>query len=200
MDSSSIIKKCLKQSIAVKESIIEDERLIDIIKKLADKIAAIIKQGGKVLICGNGGSASDALHMAGEIVGRFQQERQGWPAIALNGDIVSITAVANDYGYEKVFERATEAYMKSNDILIGISTSGNSENVYRAILKAKELGGITAGFLGRDGGKIGKIVDYPIIVSSAITARIQESHITIIHIICELVEQECLDFSGDFDE
>ena len=196
MDSIEVIKRRLKQSADIKISIVEDLEMINMIKKVSDEILETLKQNGKILICGNGGSASDALHMAGEMVGRFQTDRNGWPAIALNADVASITAIANDYGYDKIFERATEAYMDKNDLLVGISTSGNSENVYRAILKAIEIGGKTVALLGKDGGKIGKSADYPIIIKSYITARIQESHITVIHILCELVEQGYLNWRG----
>ncbi len=196
MDSIEVIKRRLKQSADIKISIVEDLEMINMIKKVSDEILETLKQNGKILICGNGGSASDALHMAGEMVGRFQTDRNGWPAIALNADVASITAIANDYGYDKIFERATEAYMDNNDLLVGISTSGNSENVYRAILKAIEIGGKTVALLGKDGGKIGKSADYPIIIKSDITARIQESHITVIHILCELVEQGYLNWRG----
>ena len=196
MDSIEVIKRRLKQSSDIKISIVEDLEMINMIKKVSDEILETLKQNGKILICGNGGSASDALHMAGEMVGRFQTDRNGWPAIALNADVASITAIANDYGYDKIFERATEAYMDKNDLLVGISTSGNSENVYRAILKAIEIGGKTVALLGKDGGKIGKSADYPIIIKSDITARIQESHITVIHILCELVEQGYLNWRG----
>ena len=196
MDSIEVIKRLLKQSADIKISIVEDLEMINMIKKVSDEILETLKQNGKILICGNGGSASDALHMAGEMVGRFQTDRNGWPAIALNADVASITAIANDYGYDKIFERATEAYMDKNDLLVGISNSGNSENVYRAILKAIEIGGKTVALLGKDGGKIGKSADYPIIIKSDITARIQESHITVIHILCELVEQGYLNWRG----
>ena len=196
MDSIEVIKRRLKQSADIEISIVEDLEMINMIKKVSDEILETLKQNGKILICGNGGSASDALHMAGEMVGRFQTDRNGWPAIALNADVASITAIANDYGYDKIFERATEAYMDKNDLLVGISTSGNSENVYRAILKAIEIGGKTVALLGKDGGKIGKSADYPIIIKSDITARIQESHITVIHILCELVEQGYLNWRG----
>ena len=144
--------------------------------------------GGKVLLCGNGGSASDALHIAGELIGRFQRERQGLPAIALNADVASMTAIANDYGYDRIFERGVEGLLNKGDTLIGISTSGNSENVYLAVKKAKEKGGKTIALLGKDGGKINDIADISIVVPSDCTARIQESHIMIGHIICELVE------------
>ena len=140
MDSIEVIKRRLKQSADIKISIVEDLEMINMIKKVSDEILETLKQNGKILICGNGGSASDALHMAGEMVGRFQTDRNGWPAIALNADVASITAIANDYGYDKIFERATEAYMDKNDLLVGISTSGNSENAYITILRPIKIG------------------------------------------------------------
>lgn len=183
-----IIKQRLLNSIEVKKQILNDDEMISMIIQLVNEISSVIMNGGKVLICGNGGSASDALHMAGELVGRFKKERKAWPAIALNGDVASMTAIANDYGYDYIFERSVDAYMTPNDLLLGISTSGNSENVYKAILRAKELGGKTAALLGKDGGKIKLVTDYPIVVESNVTARVQESHITIIHIMCEMIE------------
>ena len=185
----NIICQRINESINIKNKILEDENLINIIYGLVIELReCLLKKEGKLLICGNGGSASDALHMTGEIVGRFQRERNPYPAIALNADITTLTAIGNDYGYDTVFERPVEAYMTSKDIFIGISTSGNSENVYKAALKAKEKKGVTAALLGKDGGKIAKVVDYPIVIPSDITARIQESHITIIHVICEMLE------------
>lgn len=189
-NNSAIIKERILQSIETKQAIINNDALICVIEDTAKAITDAIRNGGKVLVCGNGGSASDALHMVGEIVGRFQKERSSWPAIALNADVATMTAIANDYGYDCVFARATEAYMQPKDVLLGISTSGNSENVYRAVLQAKKNGGKTAALLGRDGGKIAKEVDYPLVVPGKVTARIQESHIMIIHILCELVENE----------
>ena len=137
---------------------------------------------------GNGGSASDALHFAGEIVGRFQKERKAWPAIALNSDVASITAISNDYGYEEVFARQVEGIVSSGDVVIGISTSGNSENVYRGVLMGKEKGAKTIALLGKNGGKIKNVVDYPLVVENDTVSKIQESHICIIHIMCELIE------------
>lgn len=186
----SIIIERLKESIDVKSKILNDQKICKIIKQVCIKIINTYNENGKVLICGNGGSASDALHITGELVGRFQKERKSLPAIALNSDVATMTAVANDYGYDYIFSRQLEGIMSNKDVFIGISTSGNSENIYQAVLKAKELGGITVGMLGNDGGKISQIVDYPIIVPSYVTARIQESHITIGHIICEIVESE----------
>lgn len=184
-----IIEERIGESIVTKQNILKNKELITDIQRAADLVIDSILKDGKVLLCGNGGSAADALHIAGELVGRFQKERKSVPAIALNADMASMTAIANDCGYDSVFSRIVEGYMEEKDILIGISTSGNSENVYNALLKAKEIGGKTIAFLGRDGGKIKDIVDVPIIVPSDVTARIQESHIMIGHIICELAEE-----------
>lgn len=188
MTQTEIVKQRISDSIAVKQQLLKNEELINTVATLADEMVKCISNGGKLVICGNGGSASDALHFAGEIVGRFVKERKAWPAVVLNADVATMTAIANDYGYEDVFARQAEGHVKPGDIFVGISTSGNSENVYRAQLKAKELGAITACLVGKDGGKIGREADYPIIVPCPVTARIQECHINIIHILCELVE------------
>ena len=135
------IKIRIEESISTKYRILSDVDRLNLIPKAADVVASAISSGGKVLLCGNGGSASDALHLAGELVGRLEQERKAMPAIALNADVASMTAVSNDYGYEKVFERGVEGLLNKGDTLIGISTSGNSENVYLAVKKAKEMGG-----------------------------------------------------------
>lgn len=184
-----LIETRINESIDTKKKILEDNQIIAKIQNSADVIKASLGCGGKVLLCGNGGSASDALHIAGEFVGRFQKERCPLPAIALNADVAIMTSIANDYGYNYVFSRSVDALMNEGDVLIGISTSGNSENIYQAFLKAKEKGGKTIAFLGKDGGKIKDIVDISIVVPCSVTARIQESHITIGHIICELVEE-----------
>lgn len=188
MGNIDVIKERIGDSIRVKESLLTNDQLLDTVCKLADEIVACISHGGKLVICGNGGSASDALHFAGEIVGRFQKERKAWPAVVLNADVATMTAIANDYGYDEVFARQVEGHVKPEDVFIGISTSGNSENVYRAMLKAKEIGAKTACLVGKDGGKIGRESDYAIIVPCNVTARVQESHIIIIHILCELAE------------
>lgn len=185
-----LIKKRIQDSIDVKKELLENESLLNMVSSLADEIVDCIKKGGKLVICGNGGSASDALHFAGEIVGRFQKERSAWPAVVLNADVAAMTAIANDYGYDDVFARQTQAHVNSEDIFIGISTSGNSENVLRATEIAKGKGAKTAALLGKDGGKIGKIVDYPVIVHCQVTARVQESHIMLIHILCEIAEEK----------
>ncbi len=188
MDNTSIIRQRVSDSIEAKQSLLADSATIEIISLLADKIVECINAGGKLVICGNGGSASDALHFAGEIVGRFVKERKAWPAVVLNADVATMTAIANDYGYDDVFARQAEGHIKPGDIFVGISTSGNSENVLRASLKAKQLGATTAALLGKDGGKIAKEVDYPIVVHCNTTARVQECHINIIHILCEIAE------------
>lgn len=188
MENINIIKQRISDSIAVKQGLLTNDTLLNIVSKLADEIVDCIHNGGKLVICGNGGSASDALHFAGEIVGRFVKERKAWPAVVLNADVATMTAIANDYGYEDVFTRQAEGHVKPGDIFVGISTSGNSENVYRAQQKAKKIGALTACLVGKDGGKIGREADYPIIVPCNVTARVQESHINIIHILCELAE------------
>lgn len=184
-----IIKKRIQESIDVKTLILQNEQLCGSIMEAATVMKEAIMTGNKVLFCGNGGSASDALHLTGELLGRFQKERQGLAAISLNSDVATMTAIANDYGYNKVFSRTVEALMKPRDVLVGISTSGKSENVFQAILKAKETGGKTVGFLGKDGGRIRDNCDISIVVPSDCTARIQEAHIMIGHIICELIEE-----------
>ena len=188
MDNTDLIIQRFKDSIAVKQQIIGDEQLISSISALSDELTNVIKNGNKVVICGNGGSASDALHFAGELVGRFQKERSAWSAVVLNADVATMTAIANDYGYDEVFSRQAEGHVRPGDLFIGISTSGNSENVLRAVRTAKQKGAVTAAFLGKDGGRIKSEADYPIVVPCNNTARVQESHICIIHILCELTE------------
>lgn len=190
MDNISIIKQRITDSVTVKQNLLGNQDFMETVSMLADAIIECISNGGKLVICGNGGSASDALHFAGEIVGRFIKERKAWPAVVLNADMATLTAIANDYGYNDVFARQAEAHVKPVDIFIGISTSGNSENVYRAVLKSKEIGAKTACLAGKNGGKIAAAVDYPIVVPCNVTARVQECHINIIHILCEIAEEK----------
>jgi D-sedoheptulose 7-phosphate isomerase len=163
----------------------------DAILTVAEITANHFKAGGKLMLCGNGGSAADCQHIAAEFVGRLSAvfERPALPAIALTTDTSCLTAVGNDYGFEHIFERQVEALGKEGDVLIAISTSGNSESVIRAITEARERGIRTIGFLGGDGGKVKPLVDIAIVVPSKSVPRIQEAHITMGHIICELVEQ-----------
>lgn len=183
-----LIKERIQESIGVKKKLLEDKELLSLIERAAGLIQCSLKGGGKVLFCGNGGSASDSLHLAGEIVGKFQKERKAMAAVCLNADVAALTAIANDYGYDFAFSRTVEGLMKPEDILFGISTSGNSENVYQAIQKSKEIGGRAIALLGKNGGKIKNLADISIVVPSNCTARIQEAHIMIGHIICELIE------------
>ncbi len=147
-----------------------------------------LKAGYKILICGNGGSAADSQHFAAEIVGRFEKERKGYPAVALTTDTSALTAIGNDYGFDRIFSRQVEALGQKGDILIGISTSGNSENVIKAVEVAKEIGIFTVGFLGKDGGKLKEIVDKAFIVKHPSTARIQEVHLTLEHTLCKIID------------
>jgi phosphoheptose isomerase (EC 5.3.1.-) len=156
-----------------------------------------LKFGNKLLICGNGGSAADSQHFAAEVVGRFEKERKGFSAIALTTDTSALTAIGNDYGFDKVFSRQVEALGQKGDILIGISTSGNSKNVIEAVKVAKGLGIFTVGLLGKDGGQLKDLVDKAFIVRSNNTARIQEVHITFIHAICRVLD---LYLTGEIEE
>ncbi|MCX7738992.1 MAG: D-sedoheptulose 7-phosphate isomerase [Hydrogenothermaceae bacterium] len=147
-----------------------------------------LKMGYKVLICGNGGSAADSQHFAAEIVGRFEKEKKPFSAIAITTDSSILTAIGNDYGFENIFSKQVEALGRKGDILIGISTSGNSKNVIEAVRIAKDMGIFTVGFLGRDGGKLKDIVDKAFIVRSDSTARVQEVHLTLEHAICSILD------------
>ena len=158
------------------------------IAKAGKLLIDTIENGKKILVCGNGGSASDAQHFAAEIVGRFTRVRSAWPAIALNTDTSIITAVANDYSYNEVFSRQLEALGVAGDSLIGISTSGQSENVIRAAIKAREKRMPTIVLVGNKGGKLVEHADISVIISSDITARIQEAHIFILHLWAEMIE------------
>lgn len=163
---------------------------MDVIQLMAERCKEALKAGNKVLFCGNGGSAADAQHLAAELIGRFQKERRSLASIALTTDTSILTAVANDYGYDEVFARQVEGLGRSGDVLIGISTSGNSANVVKAALKARDTGMHTIAFTGEGSGKLKDICDITFAVPSKVTARIQEMHIMVGHIICELVEEE----------
>ena len=181
------VKNLLNISADLKKTVAET--LSSEILDAAQKIQGRLEAGGKLLLMGNGGSAGDAQHIAAELVGRFKKERKAMPALALTVDTSSLTALGNDYGFDTIFERQVEALANKNDTVIGISTSGNSENVVRAVNKANSIGAFTIGLLGNDGGKLKDAVNLPIIIPSNDTARIQEVHITIGHIICEIIEE-----------
>ncbi len=155
----------------------------------SEELNRCFEHGGKILVCGNGGSAADAQHFTAELVGRFQvPNRPAWPALALTADTVLLTAWANDVGYEKVFARQVEAFGKPGDVLVGISTSGKSRNVVEALMAAKNAGMPSIAILGGQAGEIGPLADIAIMVPSRETARIQEVHLLIFHVLCELIE------------
>ncbi len=184
------IKEVIKQSIELKSKISESSQIIEEIQKITDVCIDTLQNGGKVLFCGNGGSAADAQHLAAELSGRFYYDREPLFAEALHVNSSYLTAVANDYSYDEVYARLTKAMGREGDVLIGLTTSGNSENIVRAMKVAKEIGMKTVGFTGKHGGKVKEYSDYQINIPSTDTPRIQETHIMIGHILCELVESE----------
>ena len=183
------VEEVLEEKIKELNDIKKDKSFQEKMEKTIEYITSSIENGGKVLICGNGGSAADAQHIAAEFVGRFVMERRGFPAIALTTDTSNLTAIANDYSYDDVFRRQVEALGNKGDILIGISTSGNSENVIRAIEEAKNKGMIVIGLTGKTGGKMKEICDVPFVFEIKDTARIQELHMMTYHLICEFSEK-----------
>jgi len=162
----------------------------DRIVEVARLIARAFKEGHKVLLFGNGGSSTDASHIAAEFVGRYHRDRAPLPAIALGTNMAALTCIANDYEYAEIFARQVRAHGQKGDIAIAISTSGNSPNVLRGVGAAREIGLITVGWTGGKGGKLASLVDHCFIVPSTVTARIQESHITLGHVLCELIEED----------
>ncbi len=183
------ISNQVKKSIDVKQKLLDSQELMNLVQEVALKCVEVYKNGNKTLIAGNGGSAADAQHIAGEFVSRFYFDRPGLASIALTTDTSIITAIGNDYGYEKLFSRQVQANGVTGDIFIGISTSGNSTNVIEALKECKEKGIITVGLTGEKGGKMSEMCDYCIRVPSNETPRVQEAHILIGHIICAVVEE-----------
>ncbi|MEI8175696.1 MAG: SIS domain-containing protein [Candidatus Omnitrophota bacterium] len=186
MQKQTKIKGILTTSSDLLRAVAEQANLIE---ASADAITAALKNGGKLLAFGNGGSAGDSQHMVAELVGRFSREKKPLPAIALNADPVILTALSNDYGYEFSFSKQIEALGMAGDVAFAISTSGNAKNVTHAVETAHQRGLITIGLTGKDGGALARVADRCLIVPSQNTARIQEAHIAIIHIICELIEE-----------
>jgi D-sedoheptulose 7-phosphate isomerase len=184
----SFITNQISSSIKVKENILNDNSLIEQISNSCDLAIKTYQKGNKTLIAGNGGSAADAQHIAGEFVSRFYFDRPGLASVAITTDTSILTAIGNDYGYDKIFSRQLEANGKNGDLFIAISTSGNSTNILLAIQKAKEMGISIIGLTGASGGKMKELCDICICVPSSETPRIQESHIVIGHIICAAVE------------
>jgi len=190
-ENAGVIEKSLEQHIEVFQTILTSE--INSIRKCAGMITETLENGGKILICGNGGSAADAQHIAAEFVGRYETERRALPAIALTTDTSILTALANDYGFEQVFARQVEALGSPGDLLIALSTSGNSPNINTAVMSARRIGCKTIGLTGSEGKKLASLCDACIIVPAKRTARIQEAHITIGHIWCEIVDAKFIE-------
>lgn len=187
----------IREQMAAQQAVLTamQERLAPAVAETVELLAAAYRAGNKVLVCGNGGSAADAQHFAAELVGRFKMERRGLPAVALTTDSSILTAVGNDYGFDRVFSRQVEALAVPGDVVVGISTSGNSPNVLLALELARQSGCRTVGLLGRDGGTIAGLADIALTVPSHDTPRIQEGHIIMIHIICDLLEKRL--FTGE---
>lgn len=183
------IKQIIRSSVNVKQQILENGILLNQIEKITEAVTTAFENGNKVLFCGNGGSAADAQHLAAEFSGRFYTDRDALPSEALHCNTSYLTAVANDYGYDVVYSRIIQGTGKPGDVLIGLSTSGNSKNIVNAMEVARTKGMITISFTGASGGKLKDLSDYLVNVPSTDTPRIQESHIMVGHIICELVEK-----------
>lgn len=186
--SSGLVEESLREHLSVLQDILTSD--ISIVRECADLIFETFASGNKVLICGNGGSAADAQHIAAEFVGRYETERRGFPAIALTTDTSALTAISNDYGFERVYARQVESLASSGDCLIAISTSGDSPNITAAVMSARSKGCRVIGFTGAKGKKLASLCDACIMVPSGRTARIQEAHITLAHTICELIDRK----------
>jgi len=186
---TSFIQQRIEESVATKNKLLADEHLLQTIEKASTAILQALKNGNKVLFCGNGGSAADAQHLAAEFSGRFYINRKALPAEALHCNTSYLTAVANDYSFDVIYSRIIEGIGIKGDVLIGLSTSGNSKNIIEAFRSAKAAGMVTIALTGETGGAMKEMVDYLINIPSANTPRIQESHIMVGHIICEWVEQ-----------
>jgi D-sedoheptulose 7-phosphate isomerase len=182
-----ILRQHVQASIELKRGFFGQE--MDRVVAMGDALAQRLKDGAKILICGNGGSAADAQHFAAELSGRFVSERRALAGVALTTDTSALTAIGNDYGFGQIFARQVEALGRPGDVLVGISTSGNSENIIHAVNAAKPLGIETMGLLGRDGGKLKTLMDDCLVVPCDVTARIQEVHIMVIHFWCEILDE-----------
>jgi D-sedoheptulose 7-phosphate isomerase len=184
-DSSKVFDQAIAEHIAVIQALSSQQPLLE---RIAVKMSSAILSGKKVMWCGNGGSAADSQHLAAELVGRFRRERRGLASIALTTNTSILTAIGNDYGYEHVFRRQIEALCAAGDVVVGLSTSGNSKNVCVALEAARDLGAVTVAFTGESGGRAADIADLSLRISSKDTARIQEGHILCGHMICDWVE------------
>ena len=182
------IAETIRDSIAAKQALLDT--CVPVIRQIADAMTATLERGGTIYLMGCGGSAADAQHVAGELIGRFKMERRGLPCVALTTDTSILTSIGNDYGFDQVFVRQVEGLVKPGDVVVGISTSGNTEAVLKAIALAKEMGAATVGFTGQGGGQLKDAVDVCLCAPSSDTPRIQECHITVWHALCGVVEQE----------
>ena len=185
-----IVRRSIDASIATKQQILANEKLLNTINEVAQVMIKALREGKRVLWCGNGGSAADAQHLAAELSGRFYYDRPPLNSEALHCNTSYLTAVANDYGYDLIYSRMIDGACKPGDVLVCISTSGNSKNICNAFRKAKDLGVVTVAMTGESGGEMKKMADYLLNIPSADTPRIQESHIMVGHIICEIVEAQ----------
>jgi D-sedoheptulose 7-phosphate isomerase len=190
------IKKIIQSSIDVKQQVLQNEELLSTVQKIVGTITTSLQSGGRIYLCGNGGSAADAQHLAAEFSGRFYTDRKALPAEALHCNTSYLTAVANDYSYDVVYARLIDGIANKGDVLVGLSTSGNSGNIIKAFEVARQKGIATVGFTGLSGGSMKSLSDYLINVPSTDTPRIQESHILIGHIICQLVEEKYFASNG----
>ncbi|MEE9606068.1 MAG: D-sedoheptulose 7-phosphate isomerase [Candidatus Scalindua sp.] len=187
----SEIEKSLNESIGVKSEVLSNS--VETIARIATMAVNALRDGHSLYFMGNGGSAADAQHISGELVGRYKKDRKSLPVLALTTDTSVLTAISNDFGYDYCFEKQIEAFARKDDVVFGLSTSGNATNVINALKLAGKIGAKTIGFTGRDGGMIKDIVDVCLMVPSSDTPRIQECHITIGHILCSIIENELFD-------
>lgn len=188
LTAANLIQRSLAEHLDTVQALLESQ--LNEIERAGALLRDTLQQGHKVLLCGNGGSAADAQHIAAELVGRYELQRPAWPAIALTTDTSALTALSNDYGYEEVFARQVEALAVANDVLLALSTSGTSANVIKAAKKARSLGCKTIGLTGAGGEPLASLCDLAVVVPSQRTSRIQECHITIGHLWCELIDAE----------
>lgn len=186
-DRARIFQSALAEHLQVTQALTDQQQVLD---QIASEMILAVRMGGKILWCGNGGSAADAQHLNGQLVVRFRLDRAGIPSIALSTDTSILTAASNNYGYEHIFQRQVETLARKGDVVVAISTSGNSRNVFLALEAARKIGAVTVAFTGRGGGQIAKAADFLFEVPSSDTARIQEAHILAGHVLCEILELE----------
>jgi|UPI000686AF59 D-sedoheptulose 7-phosphate isomerase len=190
LNPKEIFESAIEKHLEIVEQLKAQQHVLE---SIANAMVSALRGGGKILFCGNGGSAADSQHLAAEIVGRFRRDRPGLPSIALTTDTSILTAIANDYGYSCVFSRQVEALAQPGDLLLGLSTSGNSQNVVAALEKARSMGVVTVAFTGSGGGRMAHIADHTLAVASPDTARIQEAHILAGHMLCDWIELDWVD-------